>query len=83
MKKHKTIGVAALAILFILSNLVLANPAGNGQCRSLDAKVMALAAGSWVCSKCGFHITTKSGNKPGPGNCSKNNNAAHDWEQGD
>jgi len=83
MGKFKLIGVMVISGALLLTNLVLANPSGNNTLSETHSKVVELATGSWVCSKCGFHIVTKSGNKPAPGSCFKSHNGPHNWVEGD
>jgi len=83
MKRCKLIGIIAMSAAMILSNSVLANPSRNSTLNEIPCKVVELASKSWVCAKCGFHIVTKSGNKPSSGECSKNDNGPHVWEEGD
>ena len=83
MRKFKLIGVMVISGALLLTNLVFANPSSNSTLSEIHSKVVKLASGSWVCSKCGFHIVTKSGNKPAPGSCFKSNNGPHDWVEGD
>ena len=83
MRKFKLIGVMVISGVLLSTNLVFANPSSNSTLSEIHSTVAELAAGSWVCSKCGFHIVTKSGNKPGPGNCFKSHNGPHNWVEGD
>jgi len=83
MKKLKLIGVMVIGGALLLTNLVFANPSNNSTFSGIHSKVVELATGSWVCTKCGFHIVTKSGNKPAPGSCFKSHNGPHDWVAGD
>lgn len=81
MKKYKLIGVIAISAAMIFSTSVLASPAGNSTLSEMQGKLVQLAEKSWVCSKCGFHIVTKSGNQPSGGSCTKG--GSHDWEEGE
>ncbi len=82
MKKIKLVCILASIGVMVLTGVIVTNPADNSALGEIRLKVLGVAeaAGSWVCSKCGFHIVTKSGNKPSPGSCSKG--GAHNWQAG-
>ena len=82
MKKIKLVCILAIIGVVVLAGVIATNPADNSALGEARLKVLGVAeaAGSWVCSKCGFHIVTKSGNKPSSGSCSKG--GAHNWQAG-
>ena len=82
MKKIKLVCILAVINVMALTVVIVHNPVDNSLLGEARLKVIGVAeaAGSWVCSKCGFHIVTKSGNKPSPGSCSKG--GSHKWQAG-
>ena len=82
MKKIKLVCILAVISVMALTVVIVHNPVDNSLLGEARLKVIGVAeaAGSWVCSKCGFHIVTKSGNKPSPGSCSKS--GSHKWQAG-
>lgn len=83
MKKRHMLRAIAISGILVFSMAALATPAGHDIWHAFGHKVAEAAEGSWICSKCGFHIVTKSGNRPGGGSCFKNNNGSHNWVRGD
>ncbi len=81
MKKYQLVSVITISAAMIFSYSALANPSGNNTLSETKCKLVQLAEKSWVCSKCGFHIVTKSGNAPSSGTCSKG--GSHEWEEGE
>ena len=82
MKKFKSVCILAMIGVIALAGVIAHNPTDNSLLGEARLKVLGVAeaAGSWVCSKCGFHIVTQSGNKPSPGSCSKG--GSHNWQAG-
>ena len=82
MKKLKLVCILTTIGIMVLAGVIVHNPADNSMLGEARLKVLGVAeaAGSWVCSKCGFHIVTKSGNKPSPGSCSRG--GSHNWQAG-
>lgn len=82
MTKLKVVSILTIIGILALAGVIVHNPADHSMLGEARLKVFSVAeaAGSWVCSKCGFHIVTKSGAKPSPGNCSRG--GSHNWQVG-